>query len=317
MSKLRFAVLAAAALSLFSAPGRADDQAKCRLMRVAALDMGTSAEGKATIPASIDGHPLTLAVDTAGILTTFAERTVTALGIPYDIEPASHLYIYGGIPIKHYAQISNLRLGNLPVGTLTFPLMPDNLMPTGVDGTVSPDLLANFDLDFDFADAKLNLFSRDHCTGKVIYWTHDPAAVSRIPIQLDEDPMAPSEDYHIIIHVTLDGQEMKAIVDTGASDTVLSYDKAQDAFSLNKDSAGMRRVPAPNGLSDAYTYPFKQLSFAGVTVGNPKIVMVPNSEAQMNPNAPDLVVGMNVLQHLHVYIAYGEKTLYVSSAGAH
>ena len=30
---------------------------------------------------------------------------------------------------------------------------------------------------------------------------------------------------------------------------------------------------------------------------------------------PDILLGMNVLKHLHVYIAYKEKKLYITPAG--
>ncbi len=29
----------------------------------------------------------------------------------------------------------------------------------------------------------------------------------------------------------------------------------------------------------------------------------------------ELIIGMNILKHLHIYIAYGEKKLYISPAG--
>jgi hypothetical protein len=37
----------------------------------------------------------------------------------------------------------------------------------------------------------------------------------------------------------------------------------------------------------------------------------------MNRSDSDIIVGMNVIRRLHLYIAYGEKTLYVTPATAH
>ena len=39
------------------------------------------------------------------------------------------------------------------------------------DGILGLDLLSTGDLELDLAHNKLNLFSRDHCRGKVIYWS--------------------------------------------------------------------------------------------------------------------------------------------------
>jgi hypothetical protein len=35
-----------------------------------------------------------------------------------------------------------------------------------------------------------------------------------------------------------------------------------------------------------------------------------------NPNEPELFVGMSILRKLHLYVAYGEKKLYVTAADA-
>ncbi len=38
-------------------------------------------------------------------------------------------------------------------------------------------MMWNYDVDFDFAVGKFNLFSKDHCDGQVVYWTRSPVAV--------------------------------------------------------------------------------------------------------------------------------------------
>lgn len=168
--------------------------------------------------------------------------------------------------------------------------------------------MANFDLDFDFANAKLSLFSKDHCDGKVVYWTHEPTS----KISFTKDAF-----YHISIHVQLDGHDVKGIVDTGAERSVMSLETAEDLFDLRDDAAELKHVPGPNGTKNARHYPFKQLSFADVIVSNPDLTLVPDHEAGMGPNAPDLIIGMGILRQLHLYIAYGEKNIYVSAASAH
>ena len=79
-------------------------------------------------------------------------------------------------------------------------------------------------------------------------------------------------------------------------------------FGLKDDSPQLTHVRGPTA-EDACHYPFKQLSFEGVAVTNPNITLVPDREAQLGRNAPDLIIGTSILRQLHLYIAYHEKNL--------
>ncbi|HKD21597.1 MAG TPA: hypothetical protein VKB71_06270, partial [Rhizomicrobium sp.] len=72
---------------------------------------------------------------------------------------------------------------------------------------------------------------------------------------------------------------------------------------------------------------FMHISFGGVTVSDPDVVLVPDSydelgkEMGIESRLPrdaiehwDMVIGMNVLRHLHIYIAYKEQKLYITPA---
>lgn len=304
---MRKAAIIALALSLLFSPAAAEE--KCQLLRVAALDMSTDFS-HVTVPAAIGDHPLTMIVDTGAYMTMLTETKAAELGLQQElIDPRSAwLTIYGGIRIRHYVSVSDFSLGRMKARKLDYPLVPAGFLPPGVDGLLAPDFLANFDLDFDFANAKLNLFSKDHCEGKVVYWTHDPVAT--IPLTLDDNN-------HIIIHLQLDGRDVKALLDTGAPQSVMSLETAEDMFGLKDDLPQLTHVRGPNGTKNARHYPFKQLSFEGVAVTNPNITLVPDREAQLGRNAPDLIIGTSILRQLHLYIAYHEKNLYVTAASAH
>ena len=168
MRKLTFVVLA---LSLLSGPALADE--KCHLLRVTSLDMG-SLITHVTVPASINDQPLTMLVDTGSPFTMISESKAKAVGLRTEIAPDFRVIVFGGIVIRHYATFAGFTLGTMKAPSFTYPLLPDGIFPSDVDGILGADFLANFDLDFDFAKAKLSLFSRDHCDGKVVYWTHEP-----------------------------------------------------------------------------------------------------------------------------------------------
>jgi predicted aspartyl protease len=307
MRKLACGVLILAFLSM---PALAEE--KCQLVRLAELPTGPQIY-RVTVPAAIGDHPLTMMVDTGAYSTMLTEEKAKDLGLQVEVEPDSPLWVYGGSGLKHFVSFSGFTLGAMKAGRLQYPLIPGHGLGTGIDGVLGADFLGNFDVDFDFANAKLNLFSRDHCEGKVVYWTRDPSVFVRIPFTRND-----ASD--IVIHVMLDGHDVKAVLDTGSPFSTLSYETAQDAFGFKDDSPLLVSVPGPNGTKNARRYPFKELSFGDmvrIDVGNPNIVLVPDSEAKMGPNAPDMIMGLSILRQLHLYIAYHEKNLYVSGASAH
>ena len=190
---------------------------------------------------------------------------------------------------------------------------------------LSTDLFADYDIDLDFGAERLNYFSQDHCEGRVAYWPERPLAV--VPFSL--------EGGHLNLTITIDGRELKAIIDTGANVTVMSAAIATKTFGVTPGSTDAPQVGASSydPLLKYYSHKFDKLSFAGLEVSNPNILIMtdrvitganvdksslrgvsndPYSRARLDP----VTVGMNVLKHLHVYIAYGEKKLYISPAGS-
>lgn len=78
-----------------------------------------------------------------------------------------------------------------------------------------------------------------------------------------------------------------------------------------------------------YSHKFESLSFEGISVTNPKISIITDRMAakDLKPtirgkladpyssHIRQVIVGMDVLRHLHLYMAYKEKKLYISPAG--
>jgi len=88
-------------------------------------------------------------------------------------------------------------------------------------------------------------------------------------------------------------------------------------------------LTAANGDKDfvAYGHRFDSLTFDGVQVNDLRIYLMPDKigshdklrriedlEASNDVVFPDLLIGMDVLRHLHVYFATKEKRLYISEA---
>lgn len=127
---------------------------------------------------------------------------------------------------------------------------------------------------------------------------------------------------HINFPVTLDGKDVRATLDTGASRSVLGLEAAEDTFSFDEKNASLK-VLGTTRSGHSYKFPFNTLLFGeagavlgSVTVINPDLILVSRSDSRL-PGSPDLILGMGVLRQLHLYIDYKEKKLYVTAASAH
>lgn len=313
---MRETFLAAVAVAVFfaAAPALADD---CQLHRVTPLALKADTSGRVDVAASVGGHPLELLVDTGSDHSMLSQAATGALGLTPAFFPSSGVMMWGGARITRYVTIDALRLGRIELGHSELFVIPDNYMPPGIDGLLGADLLSRFDADFDFANGTLNLFSQDHCSGKVVYWTTESNVAvihfERSP-RFTYDPRF--NPHKVIFNVNVDGEDILTGMDTGAHVTSMNLDAAESLFGLKPDSPGI--VPAKGyGEGKAYRYRFKTMSFGGVTVSNPEVFLFSYEVNKMPGNGPRMLLGMDVLRQLHLYIAYGEEKLYVSAAGAH
>ena len=174
-----------------------------------------------------------------------------------------------------------------------------------------------------FAARKLNVLSSDHCEGKVVYWQAQALAV--VPIKI--------RNLHITVPVKLDGKDFDAIIDTGASTSTIRQDTARSAFGLMPDSPDVKLEGHLGNQEQAaiYSYPFKTLTFEGVTVGNPTVRILAdvmnmkadhsnkmNSLIQRNSDditLPEVIVGMDVLSKLHLFFAAETPALHHGGCG--
>jgi predicted aspartyl protease len=311
-------VMAACALLMTSQAAAAD----CRLKLLTSLEMSYDAGGRPLVPAIIQGQDVRLLIDTGGVFGALTWRAVDQLKLRRDhISGALQIFQLNGERAKYMAHVDDLRLGKLVSKEYPFIVLPPDAGPSDAVGYLAPDTLSTYDLEFDFSARKLNLISPEHCKGQVVYWTQQPYVA--LPLRVDRS-------HQIYVEASIDGQSVEALIDTGATNSVLRLDEA-DAV-LGRPLRSSELVHAGTGTDngfDFYKYPFKLLAIGGIAVQNPDLVIATDKlgavrqfeEIDRNGedalHAPPMILGMNVLRKLHLYIAYKEETLYATGADAH
>ncbi len=313
---MKWFAVAALAVCAFAAPSQAETCNK-PLKILSRIPLTTENDTqRLLVPADIDGKPVNLLLDTGAFASMLNLRTATALDLKLMDAPVKGYDVAG----RYTDQMTEaqFKLGMVQFNKVQF-MVSERLDRLNENGVIGANLLAKFDVSIDPAGRQLDLLSPDHCADAVVYWPAD--VVAKIPF--GHDP-----DHKIIIDVVLDGKPLKAALDTGAENSTLFLKTAERQFGLTPGAADTPKTDKVNGEVDAYHHTFKFLTLGGVAVANPTVTLIPDqmSEHFMATSAGsriahtdegmqwDMLLGMNVLRHLHLYIAYKDNMLYLTPA---
>jgi hypothetical protein len=304
----------ACALILFARDASAADAPDCKPLRLLnSIKMTTNADrSRFYVPVAINGTPETLLLDTGGGMTQLTEKVAQDLKLEETSSIAMH-DLYGHVSSKA-ALVPTFDLGiqrgqNLKIHIDPMPAISDG-EGSEAAGVLSTDLFQEYDIDLDFAALRLNYFSQDHCEGRIVYWPERPLAIMPVDFR----------DGHLNLDVMLDGKKFHAVLDTGAPVTTTGVTDVVDAFDFERGSPELPVIEESkkNPNVKIYGHNFEQLSFGDITVLHPQIQLFPYIPPMHGIDLSRLrqvIIGINVLRQLHIYIAYGEKKLYITPAG--
>src|SRR5262249_42285369 len=112
--KRRLLLCAVVAALLPAAAKAADDTAACQLLRVTSVDMSVSIASHITVPITVGGQDLTIAIDTGAISTMINQSVVDQLGLHPEMLPINvRITVFGGRRIDHMVTAHDIVFGGL------------------------------------------------------------------------------------------------------------------------------------------------------------------------------------------------------------
>jgi len=275
------------------------------------------------VPVIIEGSAKSMIVDIGAPLSTIDPQVASELHLVTHRVRQGAMFTSRGQQFTEMANIRQLQIGTMHAADLKFLLYPARLSAgSDIAGLLGADFLRHYDIDLDFAARKLNLFSQNHCPGKVVYWRADAVAVV---------PMHVVDSGHIIVPLTLDGHAFSAVFDTGAFGTILTLEAAENYFGVKPGSPDTPQISdSAKGGAPYYKHVIRELTLEGIAIRNPAVYIRADLRRQgmsqwretgTRVNSPDesggetdLILGMNELQHLHIFVSYKEQKLYITTA---
>src|SRR5690348_13962042 len=162
MNSALCASFTAALLSMAIGSAHADESCGS-LKQVASAALGTMPNGLDYAPAIIANRSLNFLLRTESRASYIGAATAVDLALPRDriTDWTVHL---NADRLHEFATANAMNFGGL-TGKVRFAVAPESDFAPGLSGVLGADFLRNFDVDFDFAKARINLFSPDHCEG--------------------------------------------------------------------------------------------------------------------------------------------------------
>lgn len=267
--------------------------------------------GAITVPVAVNGITATLILDTGAQRSVVTEAAVQRLGLARDPWVGTTMSGVGGIQRRPNANPRSLTLGGVRLvrrtlnhdTSLTVGILPRTLAGSRViDGLLGRDFLALFDLDLDVPARRLTLYQVHDCSGRFLPWSgpYDSISVT-----------TPAEDA-MVVPVTLDGTPLRALLDTGASASLLA---APGMIRVGLQQASLAGDPGDqvSGLGPhivtMYRHTFRSLRVGGLTIGAPVIWVAP---IRLMP-ITDMLLGADWLAGRRVWISYATRGLFVAT----
>ena len=279
----------------------AADAEPCHLERYASIDLIGPEAGVPIVNGSVNGRPAEFTIDTGGAWSMLPEGL--AAGLPTRRLPSNVQFTDAAdARISTAIQVSELAFGPVKLTDMQF-LKAE--WPT-----LGANILSAFDVELDPVERKFALYKHKSCDGSPVYWPHSDLVV--LPFQLEGLN-------EIAIQVKLDGETMRALIDTGAEMSELDDREARNSFGIKPGGPGTEATVQEMALSGRtigeYRHQFGTLIIGDIQITRPWLRIGDHGHDFWNRGqGPPLVLGMSTLAPFHLYIAYKERELYVTTA---
>ena len=267
--------------------------------------------GSILVNAVINDRPATMILDTGAQRSVVTPSAIARFELAQDEWVATTMRGIGGIERRRNALPRNFSLGGIALARRTVSrdtsltvatLAHEEAGGRRIDGLLGRDFLSLFDLVLDMAARRVELFMVEGCSGNFLPWTAPYAA---LPVQNPADTA-------LSVMVELDGVSLRALLDTGASTTLLAA-PGMGRLGLAEEALARDPTRALGGLGAravvAHQHGFGRLRIGGETTERPRIWVAP---VRPTPVA-DMLLGADWLATRLVWISFATKQVFVGA----
>ena len=300
---------AVAALLLATQINTAMADSACRYIEQASLALSHSSQSRTpTVAGQINGKPVNMLLDT-GASRTYIMRAEADRQNMNPERIRQQTQGIGGLSSVFLVKVKEFGIGDARAANLRFPVL-ETMDKSGIAALVGADFLMQYDVELDLAKDRVKLFRADGCQDKgLAYW--DSHAMS-VPMTMIDGGSSP------LVQVKINGMTMSALIDSGASRTVVNLSAARQlGFAI--DAPGVQSGGKAAGIGadkkDTWNMTFDSFAIGDEVIRHPRIGVLDDTSMSMGRIPFQMILGRDFLRAHHVLLAQSQMQVYYSYNG--
>jgi tetratricopeptide (TPR) repeat protein/predicted aspartyl protease len=297
----------AALVALFALPSLAADPPKCKFVRIAELPVRLQ-RGLPIAEGSINGKKIGVLLDTGANVSLITKAAAERLDL--GMRGTGEFVVgIGGQSRLFVTRIEELRVGDAFVTKNLRVRVGAELPIPGVDMILGEDVFGTLDTEIDYASGVVRLFHPVDCKGATLsYW--DPNAL-QVPME---------DEKNVYVPVKVNGRAGSAMVDSGASSSVVSLQFASKV-GITPGTPGVMPSSCSFGVGadvvHSWVARFDTIAIAGETIRDSRLRIsdYATDMANVRSSPPDVILGTDFLKAHRMLISRSQGKVYFSYIG--
>ena len=294
----------------------------CKLVRIADLPVRL-VKNKLIVDGTVDDQKIGIALDTGAVMTLMLRQAADRLKLERRDGRGYRIFGIGGETKAETVLIDDFRIGQASRKGWRMLVAGERDFGEEFAVFLGEDFFSQVDVEFDLAHNAVRLFQPKNCDGvSLAYWTtEEPREVAIEPIY----------DYmpRILLTVEINGQPVKAMLDSGAGGSVLTRADAARA-GVTPETAGVVAVEDGHGFGpkqvNVWMGPFDRVVIGNEIINHTHIPFgdlykdetYTSIGSRLANNAdPDqpMLLGADFLRAHRVLVSHSQRKMYFTYVG--
>jgi predicted aspartyl protease len=315
--------LAALIVTVFAAVSTTAAAApKCKMVQIADLPVRLE-RNHLYVDGAINGQKIAIMLDTGGQRSLIPRSAAARLGLRRQELKGYRIYGVGGETRVEAADVDEFKLGDATRKGWRVIVAGERDFGENVAFVLGDDFFQQVDVEFDLAHGAVRLFQPKDCDGvSLAYWAPNEAEQVEIDKVDDAHPQ-------IVLTVRINGQPIKALLDSGASASIINKSDAA-RLGVTPETPGVVAVGSATGMGqksiDSWLGPFETVDIGGEIIRNSSIRFAElwtdaafaargSRIATHSETQQPMILGVDMLRAHRMLVSHSQRKIYFTYGG--
>jgi predicted aspartyl protease/tetratricopeptide (TPR) repeat protein len=285
----------------------AADSGKCKISLL--VKFPVIMEGpRASVPAVFNGHETRVWLDSGAFFNFMPKAKAVELGLTTEPLPAG-FYVsgIGGSYTPELARVRDFGIAGVTLHNVEFVVGGSDVG----NGFLGANFLGFWDTEFDLAKGAVNLFKETKCDRATLaYWGTGMSVGEARLFRGDQD-----KDYHIYVEVIVNGHSLRALLDSGAPDSLIGRHAAERAgidLTSPQVVGSVKMTGVGSRQRQSWIARAPVISIGGEEIRNTPIRVIDDAG---DNRGFDMLLGVDFLMAHHVIVSQIQRKMFLTYNG--